>query len=65
MIFLGTNIVLRAVTVPHTPQDQQRQLIALDLLERVGEGVETATASEVVLHEIAYNLVSPRQYSCP
>ena len=61
MIFLDTNIILRAVTVPSTLQDQQRQLLARDLLERVGTGEVAATVSEVVLHEIAYNLVSPRQ----
>lgn len=62
MIFLDTNIVLRAVTTPHTLQDQQRQLLALDFLERVGADEVAATVSEVVLHEIAFNLVSPRQY---
>ena len=62
MIFLDTNIILRAVTTPRTPQDQRRQQQALDLLERVGKDEVSATASEVVLHEIATNLISPRQY---
>jgi predicted nucleic acid-binding protein len=62
VIFLDTNIILRAVTTPRTPQDQRRQQQALDLLERVGKDEVSATASEVVLHEIATNLISPRQY---
>lgn len=65
MIFLDTNIVLRSVTAPQTVKDRERHEVALNLLERIGTDKVMAAVSEVVLHEIAINLVSPRQYGLP
>jgi predicted nucleic acid-binding protein len=62
MRFVDTNIFLRYLVQPVTDIDRARAEACQALFERVGNGTEEITTSEVVLAEIAYVLSSPRQY---
>lgn len=63
MRYLDANIFLRFLVRPVTPADQVRAEACRALFERLRDATETATTSEAVLAEVAYVLVSPRQYA--
>lgn len=62
MRFVDTTIFLRYLVQPVTAIDRTRAEACRALFERVSDGREEITTSEVVLAEIAYVLASPRQY---
>lgn len=62
MIFLDTNVIIRYLTRSPDPLVQAMERQALHLFEFVERGEETVTTSEVVLHEVAYVLMSKRHY---
>lgn len=63
MRFLDTNIFLRSLVEPRSPQDRHKQQACFDLFQRVKRGEEEVTTCEAVITEILYNLCSPRQYN--
>lgn len=64
-MFIDTNIVLRYLTQPSSPETERMADICRQLFERVEEGTETVTTSEAVITEIVYVLRSPRWYAMP
>lgn len=62
MIFVDTNIFLRYFTRSDNPHVQNMERLAARLIDDVERGLETITTSEVVLHEIAFVLMSDRHY---
>jgi predicted nucleic acid-binding protein len=65
MRIVDTNVFLRALTTPVTPQDVQMQAAAGNLFTRVVDGEEEITTSEAVLHETFYMLCAGQHYGLP
>ena len=63
MIIVDTNVFLRFLTTPVTPEDQQMAEAARGLFEAVERGDETITTTDVVLHEVTYLLVGRGHYA--
>jgi predicted nucleic acid-binding protein len=62
MIFLDTNVVLRYLTRSNDPVVQAMEQQAIALFDAVEREEELVTISEVVLHEVAYILMSRHHY---
>jgi predicted nucleic acid-binding protein len=62
MIFLDANFFLRFLTVPADDFSARAQGQAKMLLAAVRDGAETATTTELVLHEVCFVLTSKRHY---
>jgi predicted nucleic acid-binding protein len=62
MRIVDTNVFLRALMTPTTPQDESMQAAAGDLLTNVVEGKEEITTTEAVLHELFYMLCAKQHY---
>lgn len=62
MVFVDANVCLRYLTRSDDPVAREMERLAARLIHEVERGIVTITASEVVLHEIAYALVSKRHY---
>ena len=60
---LDTNIFLRALVQPTTPQGQARHEACTGLFRRLAAGTEQVTSCEAVIAEVLYVLTSPRQYN--
>ena len=58
MRFLDTNIILRYLT----RDDPVKAAACFTLFQRLDQGTEEVTLSEVHLHEVLYVLALPRQY---
>lgn len=63
MIFLDSNIFLRALTAPVTASDREWREQAALLFAGIESGKLEATTSEVVLHEVSFNLTSSKHYA--
>lgn len=62
MRYLDTNVFLRALVQPTTPQDRSKHEACAALLHRVAAGTERVTTCEAVIAEVIYVLTSTRQY---
>jgi predicted nucleic acid-binding protein len=62
VIFLDTNIFLRAIVQPTTPETARMAQEARALFLAVKRGEEEVTTSEVVLHEVVFVLSSKAHY---
>ena len=62
MKILDTNIFLRNLTAPRTPQDSDMYATASALFARIADGIEDAITIETVVHEIFYILCSSAGY---
>lgn len=65
MILLDTNIFVRYLVQPATPELRAMAEAAKSLFEAVERGEEEITTTEVVLHETAYVLASKAHYGLP
>jgi predicted nucleic acid-binding protein len=63
MKILDTNIFLRNLTAPKTPQDSAMHATASALFARIADGFEDVTTIETVLHEVFYILCSNTGYA--
>src|SRR4051812_17673301 len=63
MKLLDTNIFLRNLTAPKTPQDEAMHTAASALFARIADGVEDAATIETVVHEIFHILCSNTGYA--
>jgi predicted nucleic acid-binding protein len=65
VIFLDTNIIVRYLVQPATPELRAMAEAAKALFTAVERGEEEITTTEVVLHEAAYVLASKAHYGLP
>ena len=62
MIFLDSNVFLRYLAPPSSPETVVMKDIARELFASDRSGEQTATTSEVVIHEVCYVLQSRSHY---
>jgi predicted nucleic acid-binding protein len=65
MRIIDTNVFLRALMTPTTPQDIQMQAAAGALFTRVAGDEEEITTTEAVVHELFYMLCAKQHYGLP
>jgi len=62
MIFLDTNVFLRAIVEPTTPETQRMAREMRELFRSVQRGEQEVTTTEVVLHEVVYVLAAKAHF---
>ena len=62
MIFLDTNLLIRAITRSDNPAVAAQERIAGELIRRANLGEYELTTSEAVLAEVAFILTAKRHY---
>ena len=65
MIFLDANVFLRYLVQAVTPEQRTMAETARSLFEAVHRGEVEVTTTEVVLHEVVYDLASKKHYGLP